>query len=51
MLDVKISNIIIQEVISTFRPSVSKEIIDKYKEDHLNFSNSDGPSERKKIGF
>lgn len=51
MLDVKISNIILQEVISTFRPSVSKEIIDKYKEDHLNFSNSDGPSERKKIGF
>ena len=51
MLDVRISMNILQEIISTFKPSVSREVIEKYQKEHLNFSNSDGSSHRKKIGF
>ena len=52
MLDVRISMEIIKEVIGSFRPSVSKEIIASYKNDHEKFTDSDDSSNtRTPIGF
>lgn len=51
MLDVKISMNIIIDVLSSFKPSVSKDLIDSYEKEHLRFSNNDQSSSRKRIGF
>lgn len=40
MLDVRISMNLLEDVINNFTPSVSKSIIESYKLEHLNFSNS-----------
>ena len=51
MLDVRISMNIIIETLSSFKPSVSKKIIDEYQKMHTSFQNSDENSERTSIGF
>ena len=51
MLDVRISMNIIKEVLSSFKPSVSKEIIDAYQKEHLSFQNTDEKPGRTPIGF
>ena len=51
MLDVRISMNILIETLSSFKPSVGKEIIDEYQKMHMSFQNSDQSSERTSIGF
>lgn len=51
MLDVRISMNIIIETLSSFKPSVSKKIINEYQKMHTSFQNSDENSERTSIGF
>jgi len=54
MLDKRISNEIIEEVINTFKPSVSKTLIDSYNQAHKAFENTDNNSlkdNKSKIGF
>ena len=51
MLDVRISMDIIKGVLSSFKPSVSKEIIDAYQKEHLSFQNTDEKPGRTPIGF
>ena len=51
MLDVRISMNTITEVLSSFKPSVSKEIIDAYQKEHLSFQNTDEKPGRTPIGF
>ena len=51
MLDVRISMNTIKEVLSSFKPSVSKEVIDAYQKEHLSFLNSDDNPTRTPIGF
>lgn len=51
MLDVRISMNTIKEVLSSFKPSVSKEIIDLYQKEHLSFENTDEKPARTPIGF
>ncbi len=51
LLDVKISMEIIKDVLSTFKPRLSKDDLDSYEKEHLMFSNNDKSSSRKRIGF
>ena len=52
MLDVRISNKVIIEVISSFTPSVPKEEIEKYEKEADNYKNNKSDSEaRTSIGF
>jgi len=51
MLDVRISMDIIKGVLSSFTPSVSKDDIDIFKQEHLNFINSDESTGRRSIGY
>ena len=51
--DKRISNNIIEDVIKTFKPSVSKTIIDSYNQAHKEFVNEDNSTkiEKPRIGF
>ena len=51
MLDERISMSTIREILSSFKPSVSKEIINSYQKDHLSFLNNDEKPGRKRVGF
>ena len=53
MADKRISNEIIEEVIKTFKPSVSKTIIESYSQSHKEFENEDSDIEidKPRIGF
>ena len=52
MLDVRISNDIIIEVLNTFKPTVSQSLIDKYEKDYKIFNNIDNEEDaRPSIGF
>ena len=51
MLDVRISMSILHEIISSFKPSISKDVIDKYQKEHVSFLNTSESPARKKIGF
>ena len=53
VLDKRISTKIIEEVIKTFKPSVSKSLIDSYNQAHKEFESEDNNTEieKPKIGF
>jgi transitional endoplasmic reticulum ATPase len=53
MVDKRISNKIIEKVIKTFKPSVSKTIIDSYSQAHKDFESEDNNTEihKPRIGF
>jgi hypothetical protein len=51
MKDIRISMSILKEVISSFKPSISKEIIDSYEIQHSSFKDAENTSERTPIGF
>tara|TARA_B100001989_G_C24538441_1_gene465977 strand:+ start:480 stop:2222 length:1743 start_codon:yes stop_codon:yes gene_type:complete len=53
VLDKRISTKIIEEVIKTFKPSVSKSLIDSYNQSHKEFESEDNNTEieKPKIGF
>ena len=51
MKDIRISMSILKEVISSFIPSISKEIIDSYEIQHNSFKNSEKKGKRNQIGF
>jgi transitional endoplasmic reticulum ATPase len=52
MLDVRISNDILIEVLKSFKPTVSKSVIDEYEKDYSRFNEIDNEDEaRPSIGF
>jgi len=52
MLDVRISNYILIEVLKSFKPTVSKSVIDEYEKDYNRFNNIENEDEaRSSIGF
>ena len=52
MLDVRISNDILIEVLKSFKPTVSKSVIDEYEKDYNRFNEIDNEDEaRPSIGF
>lgn len=51
MLDVRISMDIIKEILSSFTPSVSKDEIDMYTQEHLSFINTEDTPGRRSIGY
>ena len=51
MKDVRISISILKEVIGSFKPSISKEIIDSYDDQHSSFKDSESNDGRTPIGF
>ena len=51
MLEERISMNLLKDFVSSFKPSISKEEIDTYERERLDYINSDQPNERRRIGF
>ncbi|MDC0204762.1 AAA family ATPase [Flavobacteriales bacterium] len=51
MQEIKISMSVLKDILGSFKPSVSKEIINAYEKEHKSFTDSEKSSERKPIGF